>query len=195
MKPEEILSELERIAKQSGHYEEFADLITYVNKCFDPSTKTHLIDVNKITRKFVQLPKQYILNKKGFYDVLQEALVFLDNLGYVGGNLHLTYQEHRLVGGTEQDERILKNPYMPIGLAEGKIGIDKARKSRELDVVSGSFPKYFGLEKLFEYGGFYVNLEPLDDDGNTIRDPVPLDKELNPILNYKKSEDFPFKRQ
>lgn len=117
----------------------------------------------------------------------------------------LSTQEMCLIGQGLQKEhkeynKYYKQPYKLGRIIQGKLTVEEARKKRATRTHSLAFAKYFGLEvhpnSENPKGRYFVNisLEPIDKNGNTIRDPKPLDKSLKLISNYQKSKDFPFKR-
>jgi len=91
-----------------------------------------------------------------------------------------------------------KNPYKPVAfekLPTVDIGrLRSQRSSRGWNAQS----LYFGLDENVDYGigtGIVrVTREFLDNKGNTLRDPRPLDAGMKLITAYTKSANFPFRR-
>ena len=88
---------------------------------------------------------------------------------------------------------------MPLDLLKNKITLAEAERARDLRLISWAFTFYYEKEQTPEIVQFPVLLERLDRSGSTRIDPRPLSNiELArgriEILPFKKSEDFPFKR-
>ncbi len=111
--------------------------------------------------------------------------------GYIGRNtrgIAATYtpQEHLSMGSTGCEDM---EPYKPLGVQEKEMTIEEADYIRR---VLGFYRiqmtgKYFGLNVL--KGPYRISLEPLDENGNTVRDPRPIDTD-----DFRYSDDFPNKR-
>lgn len=137
-------------------------------------------DKNEVEKAIASLAREVngAFEEKGIYSV---------------GNL-MTGQEHSLMGSSGQANS--QEPWKPRILLERQgADIDLLNAQRERQ---GSFPtllaQYFGL-KVYRDTFVQVSLEPLDKNGNTIRDPVPLDEKGQALQIYVKSSDFPFMRE
>ena len=114
--------------------------------------------------------------------------------GYV-----LTSQEHNLMASSGAERTALadpENPYKPLGLLYGKYTLEEIIAARERQKTSGAFI-FCGLEISGwpkDRPGIKITLEPLDEGGNTIRDPQPLDDDMNIITGYRKTDEFPYRR-
>lgn len=111
----------------------------------------------------------------------------------------MTPQEHMLIGSTPSDGKggIFDgdDPYTPIifKILE-KLDISLVNAQRARLCPGKSLADYFGLET---EDRLYVatSIEPLDENGDTIRDPVPLTKKGKPMKNgWRYSSDFPYGR-
>lgn len=101
-----------------------------------------------------------------------------------------TCQEQILMGGTISEERYKKEPYKPLGVIDNTMSIESANMWRRMIKKIYVLGVYFGLDGR-RVG---ISLEPLDERGNTIRDPVLLDKDDNP-LPTQYGNDFPYRRR
>ena len=192
MEHQELIQELNLIAKRSENQEGFSKLIDYINKCFSPDTPSHEIGTSRLGLEF-QSCRDYVRpeDKESYISLDMQAINFLREMGYRTSSEILTPQEHNLFGS---DVPKNNEPYKPFGLITGELTLEEAIKARELTKTSFAFtPKYYHI-KNHDEDFVTISLESLDKDGNTIRDPQPLDENLNPISNYKKSDKFPFRR-
>lgn len=110
----------------------------------------------------------------------------------------ITGQEHELCGSSEGDG-FPEQHYVPLDLLKDKMTLAEAERARDLRLISWAFTFYYEKEQTPEIVQFPVLLERLDRSGSTRIDPRPLSNiELArgriEILPFKKSEDFPFKR-
>lgn len=114
----------------------------------------------------------------------------------------LTRQEHVLHGSTVW---IGYHAHVPIGVLEQKISVAEAVTARELGIIFSVVQRrHYGLKDEFNW----ALLEPLNDEGKTVRNPRPIDKKLlvkflrrnilveeaiekSLIRNWAKSPDFP----
>lgn len=71
------------------------------------------------------------------------------------------------------------------------ISIGNLLMQRELLKHSEAHGFYFGFGENY---AIKISLEPLDEKGRTVKDPIPLDERLAPIRAYTKSRDFPYRR-
>ncbi len=99
---------------------------------------------------------------------------------------YYTPQEHFSMGSTGYEAF---EPYIPVGIQRGELDLEEAVHVRR---VLGFYRiqmtgKYFGLDVL--KGPYRISLEPLDENGNTVRDPMPLDTD-----DFHYSADFPNRR-
>jgi len=145
-------------------------------------------------------------DEKGpYYSLLDSFVAILEARGYREGPDIRSFQEHRLMGST-LTVKYAEQPYKPIGILDGKLNLKEVQRARELVVMQSAHGIYYGLEpsRIVK-----ISLEPLDDDGNAIRDPRLLDiAKLDAALATlpfvqaldaatiiaQRSADFPFRR-
>lgn len=115
-----------------------------------------------------------------------------------------TPQEITLIqsGRGEEGFKVDSEPYQPMILRDdpkmrrlhidvSKVNINNINRQRRnfSHSIANSF--YFGLGDVDIVN---ISLEPLDEKGRTIQDPLPLDARLQPIAVYGKSDNFPYRR-
>ena len=204
-----IISEVRRIAKKSGSATEFEGVEALVDKIFDSKTPTYRISTGAtlVNALFggglVQLLPED--EKSTYTELLKSLVAVLEERGYREGPDIASFQEHRLIGST-QSVKHTETPYVPIGILDGKLNVQETRKARELAVMRSVFASYYSLE---EGTMVQVVLEPLNGNGETIRDPRILDMaKLDAALATlpfaealdtatiiaQRSADFPFRR-
>lgn len=191
MAAETLIRCLEEIIQRTSNPEEFAGFRSYLEKTFSSDTPSHERGIMDLNIKFICRFRSINPIDADIYDSLRkEAIAILEGMGYRTDIL--TSQEGALLGSSNQDS---KNPYKPIGLLDGRYSLEEVIRARELAKISGTFGYFFEEPKSPDtLKGFNITLEPLDANGNTIRDPKPLDENLNPIENYRKSAKFPYRR-
>lgn len=107
----------------------------------------------------------------------------------------ITPQEYALLqsgrGADGIGKELHTNPYKPMILRENpSTSIAAVNAQRAKRDAYGGWGLYFGLgEKLIK-----ITLEPLNEKGETVTDPRPLDERLQPVAPYVKSPNFPFAR-
>lgn len=114
----------------------------------------------------------------------------------------VTPQELALIqSGTEGAKNIssTSNPYRPFAFGRFKnADVANVMAQRAKIGFRSAHSFYFGLDVKRDYGigkGYVrITSEPLDDKGNTIRDPQPLDEKMQIMAAYTKSANFPFRR-
>lgn len=187
-----LLNELERIIGESKDPQAFDELKQYLEECFSPDTPSHNISIGSINMGFGRLYNSVNPDQWEVYESLKDQVVaWFEAIGY--RDKIKTPQEDRLIGGSE-DTKHTDNPYKPIGLILGEMTIEEARRARELARVCGALTSHYVIEEPENKMAINVTLEPLDNDGNTIQDPRPVDSQLNPIEKFSKAESFPYKR-
>lgn len=98
--------------------------------------------------------------------------------------------------------KVDSEPYQPMILRD-----DSKTRDKEIPIAGvsiGNLRRQRGLLSHTEAHGLYfgfgenytvkISLEPLDEKGRTVKDPIPLDERLIPIRAYTKSHDFPYRR-
>ncbi len=189
-----IFQEFKKLAWQYHHIPEIWEAVNYVNKCLDPNTPSHEISLEGLVNEVVKRLFRCGCYEK-FEGVVKEVENHLRYLGYREKGDILTYQEHVLAcstpGGSINKKLLENNRFKPAGLFKTqKLTIAEARKARKLLRVTKAYGKFFGKAETT----VLVTLEPLDREGNTIRDPQLVDENLNPVeTSY--AEDFPFRRK
>lgn len=175
--------------------------VAYASNCFFGVVPPHQVSTEKIRFAGMGFDKA---NVPGGKQVMDDIIAELEAIGYRSASSYLTPQELRLIGGTglwDELEADRSNAYLPAGLILGELTLPEAIKARELAQVSrfGGFPDdfYNGLtevqgEDLLRKG--YFSLEPLDEQGRTVRDPQLLDQNLDLIPNVSPKPDFPYLR-
>ena len=192
MKPNDMLGKLEHIVTQSGDTQRLTELKRYLEKCFSPDSPSHIINISTINMSFWR--SYNLVSPRHFddYESLREQVVaWFKAIGY-RDNIK-TPQEDRLTGGSE-DLEYADQLYKPIGLIKGEMTIEEARKARELARVSSALRNHYIVEGQENQMYISVTLEPLDVDGNTIRDPIPVDYQLSPLEHFEKAKSFPHRR-
>ena len=162
------------------------EVLGYVAKCLEPNTPTYEVSPLSLENAFVlyrSVPEEH---RQRFEEIIDEVGKRMHERGY-REDYH-TWQEHTLMGSTVWIE-YGKEPHKPIGVIKGDLSVAEAQKARELARRQSAFGRYFGLDDMVS-----ISLEPLDETGNTVRDPRVLDDGLNPVAtNY--SADFPARRE
>ncbi len=169
----DILRELRRIAgtvETRKGKREFGRVSLLVEKIFDPKTPSYQLSIMGMASEFIKhgfhVPGTEMGAYSGLIVRLQQVLI---GLGYREDIS--TYQEHTALGSTTGN--YAKTPYTPIGVLEGKLTIEDARQARILEVTTAVFAANYGLNGGVGYT--HVSLEQLDDAGNSVRDPRPVD--------------------
>ena len=166
----------------------------YVVKCFDPDTPSHEIFLGKVYRITHRGGLSHLIKREDqnrYEKLVEQVEQILIQRGYRYTDYYLTSQEHRILDPSAphvcEDE-----PYKPVGITKGELTVEEAKRARELARYSTALEHYFCMEKDGRVVKF--SLEPLDENGNTIRDPQVLDDMLNPVPTQY-SDDFPFRRE
>jgi hypothetical protein len=123
----------------------------------------------------------------------------------------LTLQEHKLIGSTckcVEDDGSARARYTPVGVLSGKFGLEEARNARGLAAIIENFP-YFTFYNAGKADIGPISLEPLDEKGMTVADPMPIGMQkfedgfgkmaLAELFRHaevplEKLEGFPFRR-
>jgi len=172
---ESIISRYRRLLPE----DDFKSVEIYLDDC----TPTHLLSMNKWNNllRIIDVPP----GKEEEFSLLEDAVKeILHHRGY-RENIY-TYQEHQLFGSTVSEYS--SRPYVPIGVICGEMTVEEVSYARSLEKIFLASGYYFGGELLVN-----VSLEPLDKEGNTIRDPVLLDDSLAPVHTVY-AENFPCRR-
>jgi hypothetical protein len=186
----EELSEMLSGLEISGPYHDrFREALDYLSMCSDPNTPSHKISPigleAVLSFSWPLIPE----DKQGAYEaLLNQAQQVLRDRGYRSDIF--TFQERCLLDLQPGGERA-KDPYKPLGVSDGKLSVEETKRARELAKCGSAQGRYFVLDP--EEVGVRISLEPLDEDGNTVRDPQLLDDNLNPIPT-EYSPDFPYLR-
>lgn len=194
MKPNQLIKKLEEIVKICGDSEPVKEFQEKIIKYLSPKTPSYerswegmageIIDItNATSHKYDDT----------FLSILEDLQKWEELLGY-RANIR-TLQEHRLIGSSGSFRDI--NPYTPLCLLKNpNMTLDEVRKARELERFSRAFLSCYIIPNYHQTDPSVVRvlLEPLDENGRTIRDPRPVDEYLNVITNFSKSDNFPYKR-
>lgn len=175
-----IKSELIKVKKLLSieDTENFQRLDILVGRAFDTN-------INKY--KFVQ-PYYEQLNtlayksnnelRNSLLSLLNQVRFEANKAGNIETYLLLTTQEHALAGSTVPIPDNI-SAYLPVSCSFGQLTIEQAKKGRNIQFVSRTTGvSYFGLQgELAILSPFYTYylLEPLDEKGNTVSDPQPID--------------------
>jgi hypothetical protein len=82
-------------------------------------------------------------------------------------------------------------PYKPMVLQEYSEYVAEIQEIRAKKGYFDALGHHFGSKEAY----VKISFEPLDENGNTIGDPILLDDDLQPVKDYVKSQDFPLKRE
>lgn len=167
------------------------EILEDITNALNPATPTHEINLQDVQRVYFiagELPERL---QRGFHDELEPLVNQVVSELKARGHRRdtLTYQEHQILGST-QKEKYAQDPYKPIGIIKRDLTIIEAQRARRLAVKTGALAHYFNKEMSF----IAVSLEPLDSQGNTVRDPVLLDRDLL-VIPTTYAKDFPFRRK
>lgn len=180
---------------------------------FEVSSGTHLhtIDFNDLA---AVLPPD---RQSMWIDIGNALKQIIQARGYRASSIISTPQDHAL-GGSTIWIGYFEQPYKPLGIMHtemgekgkdlGQLGVEETRLARELDVFTAVHHKYYGLQT--DGKQLPIFFEPLDEKGNTVRDPraidtvrlgeflkeYPLEDAIEKCLiqNVVKSSDFPNRR-
>ena len=180
-----ILQEYQTIlGKVSG--KRAKEVLDYIANCLNPDAPSHLISRGGLLTTTLALWREIDPNDSQRYEELGKQVdKILEERGY-RDNIY-TWQEHKIIGSTVWI-KYSEEPHKPIGIIMGEFTVEEANRARQLAKRQSAFGQYFGLDDLIK-----VSLEPLDENGNTVRDPRVLDDKLEPVPTQY-SPDFPFKR-
>jgi hypothetical protein len=172
----ELIGELRRIlrAVRPGDAGKFDGVGLLIEQVCDPKTLTYELSPVRAASAFYayDLFRKVPPNEQDAYTLLgQNVQRLLMDIGY-RGNIG-TYQENMIMGGTQSEEHA-KKPYIPVGILEGKLGVEETRQARRLSIACTAWDTYYGLTN---HSKIPVSLEPLDEEGRTLRDPRPVDME------------------
>ena len=140
-------------------------------------------------------------------DVADEIVNWNHSFGYRSKLNILTLQEENLlmIGGTGLDsgEKYIVedvSPHIPTGLMKKSnlyeglpLGLEEMKKARDLMKFTLARNGFY-FEGGFSRGNLRVFLEPLNEKGETIRDPRPIDDNFGFMTEFQKHLNFPFKR-
>jgi hypothetical protein len=188
-----IIQSLDELIKTAKHPQDVEKLKDFLEVCLDPTTASHKRSWNEISHQFISLSLGERDQFQEYIKLGEEVQEWMYSLGY-RSNI-MTLQEHNMIGssGTNNSEDI--DPYTPIGLVEDGLTLGEVKTARDLEKHFLSYSIGF----IFNEGDSQqdvipVSLEPLGNDGKTIRDPQPLDKDLRVISNYS-VEFIPYQRE
>ena len=191
--PQEIVKEAEEIARKlpdSKEVQEFLNLLRYY---VSPETPTQNRAWGGMIGGIFRLP---IRLRDYFSPLIEDSLQpWEEALGYRSKSDIMTFQEYQLIGGTVFGSRTM-NPYIPVGFYDGNYSVEEVNKASALQRFSTAPSKYFSSPEINqENGKVTVTLETTSQNRKTLRDPQPVNADLELILGYTKSMDFPFRRE
>jgi len=186
----ESLTTLEQLAEQYPGVHRIRDYVVEYTLASMPS---HLIRIDTLFSLLVEhtrnIPREV---QTQVTREVQIAIATLENKGYRTQALYLTPQEH-LIKGSSPGEH--EDPYIPVGVQMGQLGIQEVIHARELGVYfltkNGEF---YSVPKIERNTNIRLSLPSLNYKGQTIMDPIPLDEKLRQILIYSATE-VPFGRR
>ncbi len=192
---DQILAELSEILHNLDTEEAISmEAYDYVVKCFDPNTPSHEILLGEVYRITHRGELSHLIKREDqnrYEKLVEQVEQILIQRGYRYADYYLTSQEHRILDSSAphvcEDE-----PYKSVGVTNGKLTVKEAKRARELARYTTASKRWFCMQKDGQL--VKVSLEPLDENGNTIRDPQVLDDMLNPVPTQY-SDDFPFRRE
>ena len=182
-----------------------------------PDTPTHEISLDRlwmyshnlgveVNRFLASIEPRFPRSKYGVIDLelprfdalVEKTEKALLAQGYRDSNSISTLQEVALLDpslATHLHKLSPMNPYIPIGVLTGNLTLAEARRARALAKRTTAPPNrpynIYG-------GGIFVtsvdeySLQPLDDEGETIGNPIPLGVHLNPLRRTHYHKNFPF---
>jgi len=192
----QILVEFKEILgkiKSKPHSDSAKDALNYLEKCFDSSIPTHKISLLGLSRYKFYFNHLLEKDRERYTELIKQVEKTLYDKGYRPASDFLNYQEHLLIGSSmfeEEKKKCIKNPYLCVGIIDKKINVQEAKKARDLVKTVKAIPLYFCLDT---HDFVNISLEPLDNKGNTIRDPSLINDKMR-LLPTKYSKDFPFRR-
>lgn len=184
-----IFKGVEKIIESSGRPFDFIGLKEYLSLFFSGSLRPYDLSIDHLRERFGSAEKHVAGKEMHNYRSLRDAAVrMLERQGYRRLEDILTGQELRLECGTPDYP---EHPYKPSGLVCGKLLPEEVSRARQLQRAFPVFGAFYSLAE----DTVPASLEPLDHEGNTIRDPVPLNYDMKPVQRYAISADFPWPRQ
>ncbi len=168
----------------------------YLSVCLNPETPPHQVDFSRLSNSIGYLCPDF----GKAIEVETKITALLGERGLLNTGLIETPQEHGL-GGTPPHD---KDPYIPIGfqghhaIKPRTISLSEASRARALQVRITARADYFVDPPSNCFVDWvpnvvYVTLEPLDEQGRTVRDPRLIDQNLN-VVETRYSDNFPFRR-
>jgi hypothetical protein len=173
-----ILREMRRLAATipgDRNGEAFKGIKLLVEKIFDPKRPSYELGFGDLThaccnqRIFGGIPKT---EQKAYFGLIDRIRMAMIGFGYREDIA--TYQEHLACGSTKCGEhmKLYENkPYTPLGILNGELTIEETRRARILEVRRGAMCCRYSMKGAM----IHVAYEPLDNQGNTIRDPRVFD--------------------
>tara|TARA_Y100000034_G_C6564929_1_gene244616 strand:- start:146 stop:541 length:396 start_codon:yes stop_codon:yes gene_type:complete len=121
----------------------------------------------------------------GILQQWEESLGYRENI--------LTHQEHLLMGSSCQGFGTI-DAYTPLCFFKtSNLTLEEIRKARKLKRYSNGVTSHYLIPE-HKKNVIPILLEEVGTDKKTIRDPTPLNNNYVPIIDYTKSDDFPFRR-
>ncbi len=188
MDNQKYITKLQFVRDNSKDPSSFDALFYEVVRCVSPSSETYEKRINCIEAEFYKVRKIVRTKEINILNGLMEDIVsWLRDSGYRGLEKILTPQEHLIIGSTGCEKN---DPYFPVGLSDEELSLDEVVKARHLQCkIIGTVCRYIPKEMIRG-----ISLEELDDKGNTVRDPRPLDINHDFLTDYNKRENFPCQR-
>ena len=182
--------------------------IRYIQSCFDPATPTYELSSHRVEEAVTRirdrlpsvLPIEAGTNVFSAQTYLQKRFA---EMGFLPERLIRTIQEHKLIGSSfDRHPEVYEKPHRPNGLHTNELNLEEVKRARELQGRAFAFATYFEdppesvfVEDARNY--VWVTLEPLDENGNTVRDPqlvAVVEKKLVAV-ETKYKPNFPFRRE
>ncbi len=201
-----MLDALERRSREPGH-RAFDSMRLMIERIFDPTTPSSTLSmkaVNLATTNMALLAPEdrhesFIVGPAGTKGFAAQLNAVLHGMGHRELRGVLTSQEHKLAGSS----LAVSDPYMPIGIAQGEMGIDEVNVARRLIGVVTALDAYFDVSErpdiMFDEVSVRISLEPVGADGRTVCDPrvvqIINDKVVVVTPEIEQSADFPYSRK
>ncbi len=174
-KKAELLNQLKSFIENPAKTADFYQAKQLIDKIFDKQTLTFEVSIGAASNLYFLVNAVPDTKRDDWKPFCDGIIGLLHDIGYRQDIS--TQQEHRLVPSTIWEGY---TPHVPTGILEGNLSVGDARKARELELMVFVDSKQYGLPNETRIP---ILLEPLNDEGKTVRDPRPIDgKKLKEFL-------------
>lgn len=189
----------------AGKFQKHIDkVLAAVSQIYDPSTPSYKISLRKLSDINVNgltILQQVAGPQEAYLEIINRVRNDLINTGYRDPSLFMTAQEHKIIGSTPfrpswepiLREKDIKYPHRSVGLVNKQMTLPETRKARELAKFIWDPSGTSGLSFNLDFDEVYFSLESLTDDGLTVKDPLLLGPDFQPIVTTYAS-NFPYRR-